>query len=65
MWLGFCAVEVPPSPNVQDQEVGLPVDVSVKATVRGGAPEVGLPVKFATGVAGFNSSRQRNRSEEI
>jgi len=29
VWLGFWAVDVVPSPKFQDQEVGLPADVSV------------------------------------
>jgi hypothetical protein len=33
MWVGFCAVLVPPSPKFQDQEVGVPVEVSVNETV--------------------------------
>ena len=40
---------MPPSPNVHDQLVGLPVELSVKATVKGAAPEVGAPWKFAVG----------------
>jgi hypothetical protein len=32
VWLGFCAVLVYESPKVQDQVVGLPLDVSVKDT---------------------------------
>jgi hypothetical protein len=31
-WVGFWAVLVPPSPKLQDQEVGLPVEVSVNCT---------------------------------
>ena len=43
----------PISPNTQFHEVGIPpVEVSVKATVSGGAPEVGEAVKLARGVAG-------------
>jgi len=49
---GFCAVDVPPSPNVQLQLVGLFVDSSVKFTVNGASPEVGLPLKAATGGGG-------------
>ena len=40
---------VDPSPNVQDLLVIVPVEVSVKFTVRGFRPLVGLPVKAATG----------------
>ena len=32
VWLGFREVEVPPSPKLHCQEVGLPVDVSVNCT---------------------------------
>ena len=49
MWLGFWRLDVPPSPNVQDQLVGLPVDVSVKPTASGVVPEVGDPWKLAVG----------------
>ena len=49
VWLGFCTGRGLESPKVQDQEVGLPVEVSVKLTASGGAPLVGVPVKFATG----------------
>src|ERR1017187_7452005 len=40
---------VPPSPKSQAQLVTPPLDVSVKVTVSGTAPLVGLPVKLATG----------------
>ncbi len=49
-WDGFCSVLVPPSPNVQSQLVGLPVDWSVKLTVRGAQPELGVALKAATGL---------------
>ena len=52
MWLGFCAVDVVPSPKLHDQAVGLPDDKSVKLTVSGAAPVVGDAVKLATGGAG-------------
>lgn len=45
-------VDVPPSPNVQDHDVGEPVDVSVKLTGRGAGPDVGEAVKAATGAVG-------------
>jgi uncharacterized protein YPO0396 len=50
--LGFCAVEVAPLPKLQDQLVGVFVDVSEKFTVRGAVPDVGDAVKLATGAAG-------------
>ncbi len=40
---------VPPSPKSQAQELMLPVEVSVKATVRGARPVVGVPLKAAPG----------------
>jgi hypothetical protein len=42
-------VEVPLSPKFQDHAVGVLMEVSVKATVKGTVPLVGLPEKFATG----------------
>ena len=48
-WLGFWAVEVPLSPKSHSQEVGEPVEVSLKVTVSGADPDVGLPVKLAVG----------------
>jgi hypothetical protein len=39
--------EVPPSPKVQDHEVGEPDDVSVKSTSRGAVPDEGCAVKDA------------------
>jgi len=38
-----------PSPNDQLHDVGVLVERSVKVTVNGAAPEVGEPVKLATG----------------
>jgi hypothetical protein len=52
MCVGFLEVEVlpdPRSPKVQLQLAGLPVEVSVKTTVRGALPDWGTAVKFATG----------------
>ena len=46
---GLLRVDVAPSPNVQYHDVGELVDVSVNATVSGTVPEVGVPVKLATG----------------
>ena len=42
-------VEVDPSPNNQYHDVGVLVEVSVKETVSGALPEVGVAVKLATG----------------
>src|ERR1017187_2059665 len=52
----FITLVVPPSPKLQDQLVTLPLDVSVKVTVSGTRPLVGLPVKLATGGKGPRSS---------
>ena len=41
-----------PSPKSHAHEVGLPVEVSVNATVRGAVPLGGVPVKLATGGVG-------------
>ncbi len=48
-WLGFCTVDEPPSPKVHDQEVGELVELSVKLTLNGLVPLVGVPEKLATG----------------
>ncbi len=49
MWLGLCAVLVLPSPKSQAQEAMVPVEASVKATVRGAGPDVGVALKAALG----------------
>ncbi len=48
-WVGFCCVLVPPSPKVQDQAVGVLVEVSVKVTVWPMAGVLGVEVNEATG----------------
>ena len=55
MWIGFLAVAFTdePSPNDQDQEVGVLVEVSVKVTFSGAVPDTGVPVKLATGATVF------------
>jgi hypothetical protein len=40
LWVGFCSVEVDPSPNVQIQLVGKLIDLSVNWTVNGRVPDV-------------------------
>ena len=40
------------SPKSHDQDVGPPVDASLKATWRGAVPAVGVPLKAATGAGG-------------
>ncbi len=49
MWLGCCAVLLSPSPKSQVQEAMVPVELLVKATVRGAGPAVGLALKAAPG----------------
>ena len=49
MAVGFCKVDVLPFPKSHAQEVGPPVDWSVKFTIRGEQPACGEPVKLATG----------------
>ena len=41
-----------PSPKFHDHVVMLPVEVSVKVTVSGAVPEVGLALKPAVGTVG-------------
>lgn len=57
VWVGLATVLVPPSPNVHENAVGTPEDVSVKATVTGGGPPVAtLLMKLATGTAGTGAA---------
>lgn len=51
---GFCEVLVALSLRSQLHDVGLHVDVSVKFTVKGTAPDEGEQVKLATGAEGPN-----------
>ena len=51
-WLGFSALLLPPSPKSHAQVLTVPpVDWSVKLTVSGASPLVGLAEKSATGSA--------------
>jgi hypothetical protein len=43
---------VVPSPKFHAHEVGVLVEVSVNVTVSGAVPEVGDPIKLATGTTG-------------
>jgi hypothetical protein len=47
---GLWTVLVFPSPKFQLHDVGELVEVSVNCTVRGAVPDVGVPVKLATGI---------------
>lgn len=49
--LGLGSVELFPFPKVHAHEVGDPVDLSVKLTVKGAQPDVTLEVKVATTAA--------------
>jgi hypothetical protein len=51
VWLGFCAVDAPPSPKDHNHAVGAFLEVSVNATVKGATPRLVLMVKEATGGA--------------
>jgi metal-sulfur cluster biosynthetic enzyme len=51
VWAGFCAVEVAPSPKLQAQEVGVPVDVSVNWTGCPAAGDAGLYANEAVSAA--------------
>ena len=48
--MGFWSVDVPPSPKVQIQLVGDPVELSINVTFNGDAPVDGVPVKKACGL---------------
>jgi len=50
--VGLAAVDAPPSPKSQDRLVGVPVEVSAKATWSGAGPLVGVAVKLAVGGGG-------------
>ena len=50
-WLGFCMELVPPSPKSHDQELGLPVEASVKTT---GWLAVGVAVDTVKAAAGID-----------
>ena len=50
--MGLCVVLVPPSPKVQAQPVGLPVEASVKVTVWPATGLVGAKMKAAVGATG-------------
>ncbi len=42
VWVGFWAVDLPPSPKSHAQLVGAPVEVSVKVTASGAGPLAGV-----------------------
>ncbi len=46
---GFWSADEPVSPKFHAHEVGLLAEVSVNVTVSGAVPDVGVPVKLATG----------------
>ena len=47
VWVGFCSVDVVPSPNAHDQLVGIPVERSRKETTSGCVPVFRSAVKPA------------------
>jgi hypothetical protein len=47
--IGFRCVDVVPSENVHNQDVGTPVVVSINCTVSGAGPEKVFASKLATG----------------
>ena len=49
---GRCSGEVSPSPKSQSQVVGTWTDSSLKVTVKGATPDVGLAEKRASGAVG-------------
>jgi hypothetical protein len=48
VWVGFCETELSLSPNAHNQDIGLPVEVSVNWTVWPTTGEAGVKEKFAT-----------------
>jgi hypothetical protein len=52
MYVGFCSVDVPPSPNSQYHDVGEPEDTSVNWTVSGPTPVDGEALKPALSTSG-------------
>jgi hypothetical protein len=48
--VGFLKLEKVPSPNFQENRIGLPWDWSVNLTTSGAVPFVGLAVNSANGV---------------
>ena len=55
--VGAAKFVVPPSPKFQALLVMEPVELSVKFTAKGAAPEVGLAVKLAAGAAAVGIAR--------
>ena len=61
VWVGFCSVEVPPSPNAHDHAVGLPLEASVNATCNGDDPDVGDALNDADGGGGGETDTKLDR----
>ncbi len=51
-WIGFCSVEIKPSPKFQNQEVVELDEASLNWTASGDVPDVTFAVKSATGSGG-------------
>ena len=52
-------MEVPPSPELHERELMVPVDASVKVTLSGAVPVVGDALKPATGAVGAGETTMR------
>ena len=71
VWIGLCTVDVPPSPNDHDHEVGEFDDKSMNWTLNGAVPVVRFETNDATGTdsaahAGMNNApRMMRRSPAI
>jgi hypothetical protein len=62
---GFCAVDVPPSPNDQIQVLGVFVVVSINWTPQGIVPEVVFTTNEATGVDAPDAGRTRSAARTM
>ena len=59
VWLGFCCVDVVPSPKFQFQVVGEPVEVSTNWTCNGAGPLVGDAMNAAVNPTGCDPPKTR------
>lgn len=62
-WVGFCAVDAAPSPNVHCQDVAPPAVVSVNCTASPGPGVAGLKTNVAGPVAGMTVTVRLARFE--
>ena len=56
-WEGFCSIEVDPSPKFHSHATA-PVELSVKSTVNGPQPNVGVAAKSAFTISTLITSRE-------